>query len=94
MTPYITSAFQEHSLTALTGVFSSLIGGLIKLPLAKVLDIWGRAEGFAIMVVCLTVGIIMMAVCNNVQTYAAAQVFYWVGYLPSIHTYSKYSLAD
>lgn len=22
----------------------------------------------------------MMAACNNVQTYAAAQVFYWVGY--------------
>lgn len=27
-----------------------------------------------------TIGLILMAVCRNVETYAAAQVFYWVGY--------------
>ncbi|KAK3673345.1 MFS siderochrome iron transporter 1 [Recurvomyces mirabilis] len=80
LTPYVTSAFQEHSLTATTSIMSSIIGGLLKLPLAKILDIWGRPQGFALMVCCLTLGLIMMAGCNNVQTYAAAQVFYWVGY--------------
>lgn len=80
LTPYVTSSFQEHSLTALTGVISSLIAGLIKLPYAKFLDIWGRAQGFAFMVFSMTIGIIMMAGCNNVKTYCAAQVFYWVGY--------------
>jgi hypothetical protein len=79
LTPYVTSAFFAHSLTAATGIMSSLIGGLIKLPLAKVLDIWGRPQGFALMVLFLVVGLIMMAACNNVETYAAAQVFYWVG---------------
>ncbi|KAK3117031.1 MFS siderochrome iron transporter 1 [Teratosphaeriaceae sp. CCFEE 6253] len=62
LTPYVTSSFQEHSLTAATSIMSSIIGGLSKLPLAKILDIWGRPQGFALM------------------TYAAAQVFYWVGY--------------
>lgn len=58
---------------------SSIIGGLVQLPLAKVLDIWGRPQGYALMTFFLTIGLVMMAACNNVQTYAAAQVFYQVG---------------
>lgn len=80
LTPYVTSSFQEHSLTATTSIMSSLIGGLFQLPLAKVLDIWGRPQGYALMTLFLTIGLAMMAGCNNVQTYAAAQVFYRVGY--------------
>ncbi|KAK4154110.1 major facilitator superfamily domain-containing protein [Chaetomidium leptoderma] len=80
LTPYVTSAFQSHSLTAATSIFSSLIGGLFKLPLAKILDIWGRPQGFVAMMMTLTIGLAMMAACNNVETYAAGQVFYWVGY--------------
>jgi hypothetical protein len=79
LSPYVTSAFNAHSLTAATSIMSSIIGGLFKLPLAKILDIWGRPQGFALMVLSLTIGLIMMAGCNNVKTYAAAQVFYWVG---------------
>lgn len=78
--PYVTSSFSQHSLTATTSIMSSIIGGLCKLPLAKVLDIWGRHHGLAAMTFVLTVGLIMMAACNNVRSYAAAQVFYWVGY--------------
>lgn len=81
LTAYVTSAFGKHSLIAATSIMSSIIGGLIKLPLAKVLDIWGRPHGYFAMVCCLTLGLVMMAACNNVQTYAAAQVFYWVGYV-------------
>jgi MFS family permease len=80
LTPYVTSAFLEHSLTSTTGVMSSLIGGISKLTLAKILDIWGRPQGFMVCVVLLTCGLIMMAACQNVETYAAAQVFYWVGF--------------
>lgn len=80
LTPYVTSAFKEHSLTATTSIISTLIGGLVKLPYAKLIDIWGRPQGFAVMVACLTLGLIMMAGCNNVKTYCAAQVFYNVGY--------------
>jgi len=83
LSPYVTSSFALHSLTAATSIMSSIIGGLTKLPLAKILDIWGRPQGYAVMVLFLTIGLIMMAGCNNVQTYAAAQVFYWVGYVLS-----------
>ena len=58
----------------------NIFGGVLKLPLAKVLDIFGRPQGFALTIGCLILGLVMMAACNNVHTYAAAQVFYWVGY--------------
>ncbi|OAA66124.1 siderophore iron transporter [Cordyceps fumosorosea ARSEF 2679] len=80
LTPYVTSSFSKHGLTATTGVFAQLIGALIKLPLAKVLDIWGRPQGVALTVFFMVVGLVMMAACQNVETYAAAQVFYWVGF--------------
>ncbi|KAF2108447.1 siderophore iron transporter-like protein [Lophiotrema nucula] len=80
LTPYVTSSFQEHSLTALTGVISSLVAGIWKLPYAKIMNIWGRPQALCIGVACTTLGLIMMAGCNNVQTYCAAQVFYYMGY--------------
>ncbi|KAI8719700.1 hypothetical protein NCS52_00751300 [Fusarium sp. LHS14.1] len=80
LTPYVTSDFQRHSLTATTTIVSSLIGGLFKLLYAKLIDVWGRQQGFALMVAVMTMGAIMMAACQNVQTYCAAQVFYNVGY--------------
>jgi hypothetical protein len=76
---YVTSAFNQHSLTAYIGVMSGTIGGVLKLPLAKILDIFGRPQGYGIMIAFLTVGLIMMAACDNVQTYVAAQIFYWIG---------------
>ncbi|KAJ4857436.1 major facilitator superfamily domain-containing protein [Trichoderma breve] len=80
LTPWVTSAFQQHSLTPTVTVMSSIIGGVFKLTLAKVLDIFGRPQGYVLAIAFTTLGLIMMAGCNNVETYAAAQVFYWVGY--------------
>lgn len=77
--PYVTSSFSLHSLTGATDIMSSLIGGISRLTLAKILDVWGRPQGFAVCIVMCTLGLVMMAACQNVETYAAAQVFYWVG---------------
>jgi fucose permease len=54
--PYVTSAFQEHSLTATTIVLYTLIAGVIKLPIAKVMDVWGRPQGFVFMLFCAVIG--------------------------------------
>ena len=80
LTPYVTSSFQEHSLTALTGVISGLVAGLWKLPYAKIMNIWGRPWALVIGIICYIMGLIMMAGCNNVQTYCAAYTFYYMGY--------------
>ncbi|KAJ4228200.1 hypothetical protein NW759_004280 [Fusarium solani] len=78
--PYVTSAFQPHSLTPTVDIFSSIIGGVFKLTLAKVLGVFGRPQGYLLFIIFLTMGLVMMAGCNGIKTYAAAQVFYWVGY--------------
>lgn len=80
LTPYVTSNFGEHSLTSTVLIVSSLVSGLIKLPYAKLMNIWGRPQAFGIVIIFMTMGLIMMAGCNSVTTYSAAQVFYSVGY--------------
>ncbi|KAL6248286.1 hypothetical protein RBB50_004541 [Rhinocladiella similis] len=77
--PYVTSAFAEHSLTATTGVLSSVIGGVTNMSIAKTLDVFGRPQGFLFCAVLATLGLIMAAACDNVEAYAASQVFYTVG---------------
>jgi MFS family permease len=77
--PYVTSAFASHSLTATTGVMSAVVGGISNLSIAKMLDVFGRPQGFFFAAVLATIGLIMSAACNNVESYAAAQVFYTVG---------------
>ncbi|KAF1811226.1 siderophore iron transporter mirB [Eremomyces bilateralis CBS 781.70] len=79
LTPFVTSAFSRHSLTATTTIMSSIIGGLSKLPIAKILDTWGRPQGLALTLLIWVLGLIMMACCHNVETYCAAQVFSAVG---------------
>ncbi|KAJ4253838.1 hypothetical protein NW762_010233 [Fusarium torreyae] len=81
LSPYITSAFAQHSLLATTSVVSSIIGGVCQLTIAKMIDIWGRGEGFATMVVLCIVGLAMTATCNSVEMYAAAHTLYWVGHI-------------
>ena len=63
----------------MTNIVANLIGGVSRLPLAKFIDLVGRPHGFFICLLCVLLSLVMMAVCQNVQTYAAAQVFYWTG---------------
>lgn len=79
LSPYVTSAFALHSLTPTVGILSSVIGGVTNLTLAKILDVFGRPQGYLFCIFLATIGLIMMAACNNVEAYAAAQVFQTVG---------------
>lgn len=80
LTPYVTSDFRKHALTATTSVVANITSGIVKLPYAKLLDVWGRPQSMAMMVVFTTVGAIMLATCQNVETYCAAQVLVFVGF--------------
>ena len=55
-------------------IVSSAMTAAVYIPMAKLLDVWGRAEGFLLMVGSATLGIVLMATSNNLQTYCAAQV--------------------
>ncbi|KAF1945136.1 siderophore iron transporter mirB [Clathrospora elynae] len=91
--PYVTSSFQQHSLTALTGVISGIVAGIWKLPYAKILNIWGRPFALCLGVALYVLGLVLMASCNNVQAYCAAQTFYFVGY-NSIDFFMTVFIAD
>ncbi|KAF7554037.1 hypothetical protein G7046_g6932 [Stylonectria norvegica] len=78
---YVTSSFSQHGLLAVTSVVASVIGGVSKLAIAKIIDIRGRNEGFLLMILFIVIGMIMKALCKNVETYAAGHTFYWVGHL-------------
>ena len=54
--PYVTSAFLALPLYGTTSIVSGIVGGVIKLPAAKFIDLIGRAEGFAIFTFLATMG--------------------------------------
>lgn len=63
---YVTSSFSLAPLVSITGLVSSVVGGVTKLPIAKMIDMWGRAEGFAVMVFITTIGkLVLMNLCDH-----------------------------
>ncbi|KXG51688.1 Major facilitator superfamily domain, general substrate transporter [Penicillium griseofulvum] len=81
LNPYITSSFHKHGLLTVVSVVSTILGGSSKLTLAKIIDIWGRVEGFLIMLLLVTIGLIMKATCTSMEMYTAAHTLYWVGHI-------------
>lgn len=77
--PVATSEFGEHSLLATIGIIQNLLFAVVKPPLAKCSDVFGRTESFAFAILVLTVGFIMLAASPNFQTFAGAQIFYTAG---------------
>ncbi|KAH6873805.1 major facilitator superfamily domain-containing protein [Thelonectria olida] len=93
LTAYVTSAFAQHSLTPTVSIMSSIIGGVFKLTIAKILDVFGRPQGYLLSLILATIGLVMMAATDNVEMYAAAQVFYTVGNNALLYTISVF-IAD
>lgn len=52
---------------------------VIKPPMAKVADVFGRFEAFCVSILIYILGYVQMAASTNVQTYASAQIFYSAG---------------
>lgn len=78
--PFVVSDFSAHSLIPAIGIASFILSGVLRLPVAKVIDTWGRPQGLAAMVIIATVGLAMMAGCRSAATYAAAQILHAVGF--------------
>ncbi|KAL3478148.1 siderophore iron transporter mirB [Aspergillus californicus] len=80
LTPYAISGWESHSLLTVINIVSSAMVSALYIPVAKLVDLWGRAEGWLFMVGLSTLGMIMMAASKNLATYCAADVFYSVGF--------------
>jgi MFS family permease len=53
---------------------------VIKPPMGKIADVFGRLEAFTITIFAYTIGYCMQAGSNNVQTFAGAQIFWAAGF--------------
>jgi hypothetical protein len=53
---------------------------VIKPPMAKIANVFGRLEAFTISVFLYILGYIQMAGSQNVETFASAQIFYSAGF--------------
>ncbi|KAM0489019.1 hypothetical protein ACHAP7_000073 [Fusarium lateritium] len=80
LVPYVTSEWQAHSLMTTIPIVADAMTAACYIPMAKALDVWGRAEGFLLMSGFATLGLILMSVSQNLATFCAAQVFYSVGW--------------
>ncbi|USP81792.1 siderophore transporter [Curvularia clavata] len=81
LNPFITSAFGTHGLLTVSSVMATALSGCIPLLIAKVIDVFGRVEGFFVMLILVVTGMAMKAACHNVQTYMAGHVLYWAGHI-------------
>lgn len=79
LTIYATSAFKAHSLVATVLVVQGVVLSVVKPPMSKIADVFGRFEAFTLSVLIYSVGYVQQAASDNVKTYAAAQVFYSAG---------------
>ncbi|CAK7275400.1 hypothetical protein SEPCBS57363_006659 [Sporothrix epigloea] len=77
---YVYSSFAAAPQITQANMASSIIGGIIGVPLAKMLNVWGRAESMVVFIVMYTVGMIILAACTGPTSYAVGYVLYNQGY--------------
>lgn len=85
--------FQTAPAITTAAILANIIGGVLKLPIAKTLNLWGRAEGYLTFFGVYLLGIIVLASSNGPDSYAAGYVLYWVGY-NSVYTILDIFIAD
>lgn len=78
--PFVTSEWEAHSLLTVINVVAFAMSAAVFIPVSKIMDVWGRAEGFLFMTVSATLGLVIMAGCHNLPTFCAAYVFYTIGF--------------
>ncbi|TPX69612.1 hypothetical protein SpCBS45565_g02341 [Spizellomyces sp. 'palustris'] len=91
--PFITSSFQQHSGLSLLMAVSGVVNSVCKMPLAKLADVFGRAETFAFAVLCYIVGLIIMCAVDTFGEFAAATVLYTIG-TSGVYTLLQIVIAD
>jgi MFS family permease len=81
LNPWITSFFDKHGLLNVGSVMATALAGCIPLATSKFIDVFGRVEGFFLMLLIVLVGMALKAACKNMETYIAGHVLYWAGHI-------------
>ncbi|RMD41972.1 hypothetical protein DV735_g3162, partial [Chaetothyriales sp. CBS 134920] len=78
--PNIQSLFGKHSYLATVSLAANIASGAVYMPLAKILDKYGRVYAFLGMNLITIMGTILIAACENIATYIAGIIFVNVGF--------------
>ncbi|KAJ5682166.1 Siderochrome iron transporter 2 [Penicillium macrosclerotiorum] len=77
---WVYGSFKAAPQVSTSYILASIIGGVLKLPLAKTLQLWGRAEALLFSTAIYILGMIILAACDGPNAFAAGYVLYWIGY--------------
>lgn len=72
LSPYILSDFSEAPLVTVIYTVSSALAGALLMPIARMLNLWDRGNGFLVMVTIALLGLIISAACTNVAGVSSA----------------------
>ncbi|OQD86624.1 hypothetical protein PENANT_c007G07395 [Penicillium antarcticum] len=77
---YVMGSFKSAPQVSTAYILANIVGGIMKLPLGKTLNLWGRAEALVVSTGIYILGMIVLTACNGPNGYAAGYVLYWIGY--------------
>ncbi|KAK9480048.1 major facilitator superfamily domain-containing protein [Lipomyces japonicus] len=75
LTPFATSEFSLHSLLATVQVVQGILYAVVKAPMAKLANTFGRLEAFMFALLLFVAGYLQMASSGGVGSYISAQIF-------------------
>ncbi|KAK4664326.1 ferrioxamine B transporter [Podospora pseudopauciseta] len=78
--PNATASFSKHSLLATVNVLRSVIAAAAQPTSARIADIFGRVELVCLSVFFYTLGTVLEATSQNVETFATGALIYQIGY--------------
>ncbi|OGE52780.1 hypothetical protein PENARI_c009G11348 [Penicillium arizonense] len=77
---YVMGSFKSAPQVSTAYILANIVGGILKLPMGKTLNLWGRAEALVVSTGIYLLGMIILTACNGPNGYAAGYVLYWIGY--------------
>ncbi|KAI5290073.1 hypothetical protein KEM54_002512 [Ascosphaera aggregata] len=78
---FVTSYLGEHPLITTVQTLSTIVGGVIALPVAKIINVWGRPEALTLLLLLEIMGLVIKAATTNIYQYAAGKTIFWVGHV-------------
>ncbi|GME67836.1 unnamed protein product [[Candida] boidinii] len=76
---YAYNDFNSAPQVLTANILATVVGGVMNIPIATLITIWGRAEGLCIFLVIYMVGIIVGGTCHGPVGYASSYCLFWVG---------------
>lgn len=80
LTPYVMSDFSGHSILSVLAVVVQILSGVLRLPIAKFIDEYGRARGFLVGAGLTVLGLSIEPLAQSLTTTIFAQVLHGLGW--------------